>query len=634
MAVRTEEAQIQIIINGSKATSTIKEMESAARILNAQIKNLTPGTQEFIDKTKQLQDVNARLKETKASVKGVDDAMGNLKGSTEKTGGFMGSFFGNLAANLISKATDKIIDFGKQSVKAYEESLQSTAQLEASLKSTGGAAGITKNEITNLSSQLQALTNIDDDVTNSAASLLLTFTDVKNKAFKEAIPLIQDMAVKMAGGGGGEIDLKSATIQVGKALNDPIKGVTALSKVGVSFTEQQKIQIATMQKSGDLAGAQAIILAELRKEFGGSAEAAAIAAGGMGKFNIKLADFSEWLGSKILPVMNKLGDIGSEVLDNINPVFNAFSSALVPVKNLWSSLSSLVSQFIPLKSTGSGVALVMKAIGLAIDILLAPTKLIYTAVIAWVDSFNLLLNIGKAVIGMESDISGSFDRLTGNVVENTKAIGGSYNAISSGLSKAADAVKKRGEEIRNSTIETAKSNSKAEINYRKLTISELNKLDKDEDDEKARREIARRQEQKRQEDEKKKAHEKQLADFRKAEDDYDKDILSADKNLQKLRLDLYGDSLADQIKKLEEQGEIEKALVKGTAIQQQTQRELIEQKTQQDIAALKEKYRLDELAKQKIINDKKYQAALTINTLEINNAKGNNSKLLKLQLIG
>jgi hypothetical protein len=62
---------------------------------------------------------------------------------------------------------------------------------------------------------------------------------------------------------------------VGKALNDPIKGVTALGRAGVQFTAQQKEQIAALVESGDVAGAQTIILQELETQFGGAAEAAA-----------------------------------------------------------------------------------------------------------------------------------------------------------------------------------------------------------------------------------------------------------------------------------------------------------------------------------------------------------------------
>jgi hypothetical protein len=70
-------------------------------------------------------------------------------------------------------------------------------------------------------------------------------------------------------------DLKGSAVQLGKALNDPIAGVGALSRVGVTFTETQKDMIKTMVEAGNVAGAQTLILDELGKEFGGSAKALA-----------------------------------------------------------------------------------------------------------------------------------------------------------------------------------------------------------------------------------------------------------------------------------------------------------------------------------------------------------------------
>jgi hypothetical protein len=62
-------------------------------------------------------------------------------------------------------------------------------------------------------------------------------------------------------------------IRLGKALNDPIRGLTALTRVGVSFTDEQREQVKALQQSGDLMSAQKIILAELQQQFGGSGAA-------------------------------------------------------------------------------------------------------------------------------------------------------------------------------------------------------------------------------------------------------------------------------------------------------------------------------------------------------------------------
>ena len=67
-------------------------------------------------------------------------------------------------------------------------------------------------------------------------------------------------------------DATQSAIQLGKALNDPVKGVTALRRVGVSFTAAQIKQIKTLVATGKTLQAQKLILRELNQEFGGSRE--------------------------------------------------------------------------------------------------------------------------------------------------------------------------------------------------------------------------------------------------------------------------------------------------------------------------------------------------------------------------
>jgi len=160
-------------------------------------------------------------------------------------------------------------NFLQSSVEAFNESDKAAAQLNATLQSTGFAAGLTKDALDAQAESLMRVSTFDDDAITGAQSLLLTFTNIKDAVFNDAIPAIADLATKMG------TDLKGATMQVGKALQDPTQGMAALRRVGVSFSESQQKVIKDMQDTGNLAGAQRMILAELNKEFGGSAAAAA-----------------------------------------------------------------------------------------------------------------------------------------------------------------------------------------------------------------------------------------------------------------------------------------------------------------------------------------------------------------------
>lgn len=161
--------------------------------------------------------------------------------------------------------------------KIIEESIESqaaTAQLEATLRSTGGTAGLTKTQLLDMAAGIQEVSTFGDDAATRMHALLLTFKNIRGDEFKEASSAVVDLATAMG------TDLNGAAIQVGKALNDPIQGISALSRVGVSFSDAQKKVIADLVATGRGAEAQRIILAELRSEFGGSAEAARNTLGG------------------------------------------------------------------------------------------------------------------------------------------------------------------------------------------------------------------------------------------------------------------------------------------------------------------------------------------------------------------
>jgi len=125
-------------------------------------------------------------------------------------------------------------------------------------------------QLEEMAAGLQRISLYDDDqILKEVTANLLTFTNVTGTQFDKAQVAILNLSTRLG------TDLTSASVQVGKALNDPIKGVTALGRAGVQFTAQQKELITTLTESGDVAGAQSIILQELETQFGGAAEAAA-----------------------------------------------------------------------------------------------------------------------------------------------------------------------------------------------------------------------------------------------------------------------------------------------------------------------------------------------------------------------
>ena len=187
--------------------------------------------------------------------------------------------------------------------KQFEDSQQVANQTAAVIKSTGGAANVTAGEVTGLADALSKKAAIDDELIASGENVLLTFKNISNEAgkgndvFNRATKATLDLSVAM-----GQ-DMKSSAVQVGKALNDPIAGITALTRVGVTFTEQQKAQIAKLVESGNTLKAQKIILQELTSEFGGSAAAQATASGRM---SVAFGNLAEAVGGVVAPMIEKL----------------------------------------------------------------------------------------------------------------------------------------------------------------------------------------------------------------------------------------------------------------------------------------------------------------------------------------
>ena len=176
------------------------------------------------------------------------------------------------------------------------------ADLAATIASTGGAAGITAEEANALADSLASVTKESDETIVAAESMLLTFINIGEDVFPRATEMALNMGQKF-----GSVD--SAAIQLGKALNDPIAGVSALTEVGVSFTEQQKEMIKTMVEAGDVAGAQTVILDELEVEVGGLARAMGQTnRGRIQRFINQMVDVGQVIGAKVIEPLGNLAD--------------------------------------------------------------------------------------------------------------------------------------------------------------------------------------------------------------------------------------------------------------------------------------------------------------------------------------
>ena len=260
----------------------------------------------------------------------VNDAKRSLKSLDKRAGAFTKAMKIAGGAMVAAFAVKKVIDFGASAVKRAEEMASAYAITEKIVQQTGGAANITADEVKKLNRELSLRTGIDKALITTGSNVLLTFKGIKNEVgegndiFTRASEVMLDMSAVFGG------DAKQAATQLGKALEDPIKGVGALARVGVTFTDQQKDQIKVLVESGNTIEAQRIILAALEGQVGGTAEASADSTAKIGN---AWKEVQEWIGAKLLPMLDKLAAWVWEV------AIPAFEDFVKFVQDLWEKVA-------------------------------------------------------------------------------------------------------------------------------------------------------------------------------------------------------------------------------------------------------------------------------------------------------
>jgi hypothetical protein len=176
------------------------------------------------------------------------------------------------------------------------------AQINESMGLFGDTTAIVNKRITDYAEATARATGIDQNQIKLAQAKLLTFKDLAVSADEAggAFDRATQAAIDMGAAGFG--DAATNAVQLGKALNDPIKGVTALAKSGVTFTEQEKDKIKTLVESNKLLEAQDMVLKAIEMQVGGTALATA---NDSDKMKVAFSQLSETIGLTLLPLMQK-----------------------------------------------------------------------------------------------------------------------------------------------------------------------------------------------------------------------------------------------------------------------------------------------------------------------------------------
>ena len=320
------------------------ELRTNTKGFNTQIESAKKKTKEFGDKTG---DVNKKVKKgqskiqesfrkTSQSIAAIQGPLGPVAGRITSLGTIIGNV--GLKTALLTVGFAAATFALKAVVGVVGRAEQQFLKLEAILKATGNSAGLSLVEIKNLSAEIGIATLASTQKVRDAAGILLTFKSVQGDVFRDALKLTQDLAEVGFG------DLKTGATQLGKALEEPIVGLGALRRVGVSFSESQKEQIKLLDLTGQKVKAQEIILKALNEQVGGAGVKAATGlSGAIDSLQEKFVMFFEKTktGKLVVDLLTRSLNFLSDKMGE----FDKEASALETFKEVEESLKTIRTQF-------------------------------------------------------------------------------------------------------------------------------------------------------------------------------------------------------------------------------------------------------------------------------------------------
>jgi hypothetical protein len=325
-----------------------------------------------------------------------------------------------LAAGL-GAAAFKFVEAGEASATANARILQ----INESMGLFGDQAKGVTDRLVKLAEATALNTGVDQNAIKLTQAKLLTFKELAATADQVggAFDRATMAAIDMAAAGFGEAE--SNAVQLGKALNDPIKGITALTRSGITFTAEEKKLIETLVNSGKTLEAQDLILKAIETQVGGTAEATANASDKM-RIGFKLV--SEQIGTALLPLFEELVSfLQTSVIPQMAGLSDFISRNSEAIKIFAIALVGIVA-------TLGTLSLVIKAVNIVMTTFNAIVK-IATIIQA---GFNLILSlnpIGLLVIGVAALAAGfvlayqkiePFRDLIDSIIQRIKDLG---NAI-------------------------------------------------------------------------------------------------------------------------------------------------------------------------------------------------------------
>jgi phage-related protein len=259
--------------------------------------------------------------------------------------------------------------FAVQGIAAAEEAATAQARLDQVAQSmgfVGGAYAGATDRLKDYASELSKQIAVEDETILSVQAKLATFKEVGSTMDEAggAMDRATQAAFDLAATGFGSAETNA--VQLGKALQDPVKGISALSRAGVTFTEVEKDKIKALVESGNAAEAQEMILGALETQVGGVAEATANASD---KMKVGFNELQEQVGTALLPTFEK-------IVDTLLPIMESLQEPLAQVAEIVGGVLSeafdAIAPVIPIlaKAFADVAGIVAGALGTALSALI------------------------------------------------------------------------------------------------------------------------------------------------------------------------------------------------------------------------------------------------------------------------
>ena len=282
----------------------------------------------------------------------------------------------SIGKSLSLKVTAPLTALGVVALQNADQQARAETKVATALKSTGNQVGYNLDQLKAYASELQSKTIFGDEtILNDVSTRLLAFTNITGDNFKRTQQIVLDMSTAL------EMDLGSAATMLGKALDDPIGKMSALSRAGVNFTDEQKAMVKQLVETGDTAKAQTVILDALEQKFGGQAEAAAkVGMGALKQLKNSWGDFLEQIGQTMTPFINKIAAFLGRIVSMLKGMSPTMQKVIVVIGGVAAAIGPVLIGI-------SGVLKLIPALSAGFTALMSPVGLITAAVLALAAAF-------------------------------------------------------------------------------------------------------------------------------------------------------------------------------------------------------------------------------------------------------